>query len=709
MQIFPNNYGANTDSAGRDLLAHLLQEERRLHLADAIIFCEFPLFRDEDDVLLSKILIISPHHGVVILGTFEGRGDDEDALGATIAQTDGVFANVYAKLIKSGRLRASRTALRFPVEAAIFAPELDEESSETGESTLLPSLRSTVDFLASIRVDEPLDAEIVAEITSVVEGSKGLVRPRPRKVDAFPEGSKVHLVRALEEEIRRFDRDQRTAYMTDVFGPQRITGLAGSGKTVVLAMKAAQAHLKNPDARIAFTFYTKSLYQQVKQLITRFYRQFDDRDPNWDRLKVLHAWGGEINEGLYYYAAKACGETPLTFAQAKALSPRRPFDAACSRLLDHAKFSSLFDFIFVDEAQDFPPSFLRMALKLASEEKLVIAYDVFQTIFDVEIPSAAILFGTTETGEPAVTFEEDVVLHKCYRNPLEVLVCAHAVGFGLYSDRVVQMLDSKEHWEDFGYIVESEQLKSGQHVVIRRPEENSPLSISSATSGEPVISVQTFAGAAEEAQYVIQTIANDITAGGLSPEDILVICADDLNSRRYLRAIANGLRDLRIATNNLQDDSYALRDFVEKDHVTLSSIYKAKGNEAFVVFVVGVDALFSFPNARRRNTVFTAMTRARGWLRVSGVGPAADKLGREVAAARRHVPRLVFTYPSPEQLIQIKRDLTEDTTERAATALDELEGALDAEEYEQVLVRKLQQLRKKKRTRASAGSRQKKL
>ncbi len=59
------------------------------------------------------------------------------------------------------------------------------------------------------------------------------------------------------------------------------------------------------------TFHTKSLYQHVQRLITRFYRQFDERDPDWSKLKILHGWGGSRVEGVYSYAADQHGVPPL--------------------------------------------------------------------------------------------------------------------------------------------------------------------------------------------------------------------------------------------------------------------------------------------------------------------------------------------------------------------------------------------------------------
>jgi superfamily I DNA and RNA helicase len=697
MEIFPRNYKSSSGPDTQVLVDALLEMEDSLALKSALVFCEFPLFREDDEIVLSQAIVISEQYGVLVLGAYTGSYADElSELRLVVNQTEAVFSHIFSKLIRSSRLRKTRTSLSFNTNASVYSPEAPLHSFHDTSTEILASESGLATFIAENRQRTAIPIDTLAEIVSVVEGSKGLIRIKERKTDSFPTTSKVALVKSLDEEIRRFDRDQRLCYMTEVFGPQRITGLAGSGKTVVLAMQAALAHLRDPEARIAFTFYTKSLYQHVKQLITRFYRQFDDRDPDWDRLRVLHAWGGQVNDGLYYYAAKIIGEVPLTYGQAKGLDPRRPFDFACTRLLQNPNVTPLFDYIFVDEAQDFPPSFLRLAIKLAKEEKLVIAYDVFQTIFDVEIPSSEVLFGTKVSGEPAVTFDEDIVLHKCYRNPLDILVCAHAIGFGLYSSRIVQMLESKEHWEDFGYVVESGDLVSGQKVVITRPAENSPCSISASAGAGPVVTVRQFGSLSDEIKAVTERIVHDIHREGLSAEDILIVCADDRNSRTYFQSLIVALNAHGIRTNNLQEETFALRDFYDKDHVTLSTIYKAKGNEAVEVFVVGIDALFHYPTARNRNTIFTAMTRARGWLHVSGLGEAAARFKEEVDTAIAHLPKLQFVFPSEEQLIRLKRDLSADASEIATAALDEIADGLSPEEYEQVLMRKLKDIRRKR-------------
>lgn len=54
----------------------------------------------------------------------------------------------------------------------------------------------------------------------------------------------------IEGYIAKFDIEQKTAAIAEIEGPQRIRGLAGSGKTIVLTQKAAIYHLNHPDDTI---------------------------------------------------------------------------------------------------------------------------------------------------------------------------------------------------------------------------------------------------------------------------------------------------------------------------------------------------------------------------------------------------------------------------------------------------------------------------
>lgn len=75
-------------------------------------------------------------------------------------------------------------------------------------------------------------------------------------------------------------------------------------------MKAALYHMAHPNEDILYTYYTKSLFGLIKNLIERFYRDFaDNREPNWKKIHILHGWGGVELGGVY---STACMEMVLS-------------------------------------------------------------------------------------------------------------------------------------------------------------------------------------------------------------------------------------------------------------------------------------------------------------------------------------------------------------------------------------------------------------
>jgi superfamily I DNA and RNA helicase len=319
----------------------------------------------------------------------------------------------------------------------------------------------------------------------------------------------------------------------------------------------------------------------------------------------------------------------------------------------------MYDFVLVDEGQDFPVSFLKLATRLAKENRMVFAYDDLQTIFQASPPTPSQIYGADQNDNPVTELTEDTILYKCYRNPREILVCAHALGFGIYGTRIVQMLENQAHWEDLGYKIVQGAFEENSQIIIERPRENSLAIISNAHQISEIVQTAIYNSFPEEIDGVVQRILSDV-ADGLRPEDILVVVVDDRNARLYLEQISEGLANHNIKSNNIHVDSFGVRDFIRDDHVTLSTVHKAKGNESFMVYVVGVDALFSaYVGPKERNTLFTAMTRAKGWVRVSGIGDSAQVVKDEIDTAIQNFPYMRFQYPSSEQLKVMKRDLAQ--------------------------------------------------
>lgn len=699
MEITPDRKYAMADGDIVEIAQFLENNQDILGLDDAILYHDFPLYRDEDNIVISKALLLSSQHGVTVIGVSTTNSTDNLAIEAK--NVERIFSYLYSRLFRNANLKKSITELVFPTRAIIFAPNLTQDVSFPIESTVIRSTQNLKDYLDNNKI-EKLQLNLFNEIMGTIDGAKGIIRTKVRETKGLSPNSKGTLATKLETEIARFDRMQKYGQIAGLTGFERIRGLAGSGKTIVLAMKAAITHLKYPEAKIVYTFYTRSLYQLIRRLITRFYRQFDDRDPDWSMIQVIHGWGGQSNEGLYHSASLAHGVAPLSFREAQQLSATNPFGFACKKLIDAAEIRPLYDYIFIDEGQDFPISFVQLCLKLAEGSKVAYAYDDLQTIFQKEAPTPL---------EIGMAPSEDVILYKCYRNPREILVVGHALGFGLYSTRIVQMLENKDHWEDIGYKVIQGTFKPDSKTIIERPRDNSLTIISDAYKLYEIVRTTVYKGYSDEIQDVASNIQKDIK-DGLRPDDILVAVVDDLNARKYLNDLTDALSQLNIPSHNIHADQYNILDFQRDGFVTLSTVHKAKGNEAYAVYVVGVDALFSpYAGGRERNILYTAITRAKGWVKISGIGMAAKICEEEINKALSNFPNLIFDYPTKEQIRVMRRDLTEKDArkQKAERLLDQVLASMTPDEIKMfVEQRNIKKGQNVKKTGKSKGKGEKK-
>ena len=137
--------------------------------------------------------------------------------------------------------------------------------------TQIDSFNTKTELVSLIKsnVKEDLTEYDFKELKATIEGSRGIVNPKDRKTKG--DNLKGSILSKIESEIWNFDLEQKRAALFTIDGPQRIRGLAGSGKTVILARKVAQIHIQEPEAHILYTYYTKALYDLVKRYITKFY------------------------------------------------------------------------------------------------------------------------------------------------------------------------------------------------------------------------------------------------------------------------------------------------------------------------------------------------------------------------------------------------------------------------------------------------------
>lgn len=657
MNINPQGFEITNERVG-ELLRVL--EKSDLLLSDTEVFLDFPMYKgDDDNLVISQVLLISPNYGVVALYSSGANDYNVSALKKDDRSLERVAGFVASRLIKNDRLRKGMLGFSLPVNSLLYAPSISDENKEI-ELLRNPIAKTSNELFKTIESYRSDFAELLfKEAISTIQGAKGLLKPEDRNIENLSQDSKAAKITDVESKILMFDRDQQEGYIPALNGPQRIRGLAGSGKTVILAMKVAQTLLRDETnkATILYTFSTKSLYQHVLRLIQRFYREFHDDSTNLDRVSVMHSWGGRSNAGVYYEACKAFGHDFLTYPQAQVESKGLidPFEYACKELMDNVDIKPLYDYVFVDEAQDYGIYFLRLCTKLARNKQVCFGADVFQNIFQKRTPTAAEIF------EDGTEFIKDKFLEVCYRTPLAVLVTAHAVGLGVYGKQV-QKIESVRYWKDLGYSVVSRadgEFDESELVDVLREEKNSP-SFSQQDTRELLTYNFHSKDVDEEINNVAAAIENDIRGEGLLPEDIMVICADDYNCKVYFNRLTRILNSREIFANNVHAEKISIHDFKVKDRVTLTTIHKAKGNEAYSVYILGADFLCHNLNIRNRNLLFTAMTRTKGWLYISGVGDKTYGLKREIETSLNNVPHIKFNYPTKAEAQQIEHDIKHD-------------------------------------------------
>lgn len=680
MEINVNQIILDKDQSSKTLIDYLSQCQDDLNIQDAYIYHNFPLYREDDDTSSkANVMLISPFHGIVIFQTSDLSSRSDNIVEKVTSLKDKleqVYSQIYAKLIRNKSIRKSPVELKINITQSIFLPNsekslLEQENIDDFVS-LIYEARELNSLFNERKLTEKIEETLYKEVIATVEGSKGIIKPKERKISARTEDeekTKGSILQSLELEIANFDRDQKRAALNIINGPQRIRGLAGSGKTIILTWKAALIHLNFPDAQILYTFYTKSLYDLIKRLITRFYREYSDQDPNWEKIDILHAWGGQNVPGVYYKTCLENGIQPKSFSEARNVSAN-PFDYVCNDLLKY-DLKEIYDYTLIDEGQDFESSFYKLCLKLTKDKKLTWGYDECQNILDIDIQDTKQTFGIDSHGNYLVNFSDtpegvqnDIVLHVCYRNPLEIIFYAFALGLGLYNEPILQMPENNEHWQDLGFQIEEGQSREDDFMKIYRPKENSPLNFHKYSKNEEPISVRIFNDEAEnpndfiqECEYVAKCIKNDID-NELLPEDILVVSLDDRYSKSYFTNIGNILKDYNIKCFNLINAPFLNTSFTLKEHVTLSTVYRAKGNEAASVYVVGIDSVFNTKDSiKSRNKIFTAMTRSKAWLTITGVGKYAQLFLDEYTKAKEKYPYFEFIMPNRNSLKSFQRDL----------------------------------------------------
>lgn len=642
-------------------------------------FFGYPLIATPEGKYFLDAVLVSPQKGIVLFDLVEGTG-----LGDYAPRQDDLANKIEAKL-KLHRELVEGRRLKPPLQVVTFAPALNRVDKAAQPGYPLANTATLAAVLGEFQWDAVSD-DLYRMTLSSIESLSSIRKGRSKR-EVARQDSRGAKLKKLEDSIATLDHRQNRAVIETVEGVQRIRGLAGSGKTIVLALKAAYLHTQHPDWRIAVTFNTRSLKGQFKRLINNFCIEQSGEEPDWTKIRIVNAWGApgaDERDGIYYEFCRATGQPFHDFRAARARFGNNDlaFSGACEAALAGTSVApEVYDAMLVDEAQDFAAGFLRMCYAMLKPPKrLVYAYDELQNLSGTSLPSPEVIFGSDRDGRPLVSLDDDrkdVILQKCYRNSRPVLVTAHALGFGIYREKppgaetnLVQMFSHPGLWKEIGYEVPEGPLAKGSRVILERTAETSPRFLEEHSAIDDLLVFHEFGDEAQQNAWLVEQIQRNLAEDELRHDDIIVIHPDPLTARDRLGPIRQTLFERGVQSHLAGVDTVA-DVFFKSDvpSVTFTGIFRAKGNEAGMVYVVNAQHCDGHGAGlgTLRNRLFTAITRSKSWVRVVGYGSGMQRIKQEFDRLKERNFRLEFDYPNDDVLAKLRivhRDISPDEKKR---------------------------------------------
>lgn len=394
------------------------------------------------------------------------------------------------------------------------------------------------------------------------------------------------LLDKVKSKIVLFDGEQtRFIYKTLPQKRTNIQGLSGTGKTELLLHKLKEIFTASNDYKIFFTCHNKILAENIKKRVPDFFNFMKvEKQISWnENLWVINAWGSgkDKNAGVYGYI---CDFYALNFM---AFSYSTDFDKVCTEALKaleeipQEKFIYAFDYIFIDESQDFPESFFNLCEKV-TQYKIYVAGDIFQNIFDNEIEKRIV--------------NADFVLNRCYRTDPRTLMFAQALGMGLFEQNKLNWLTDEE-WKGSGYIVN----KNGNNFCLSRESVRrfEDLDLQDLTSIHLEVVENTFT---EKILDLINNIKNENPT--VQPDDIAIILLD---GGKYIYKLADSLE-----FGIMEKFSWVVNKGYESKVKINNTLFVSNKNNVkgleFPFVICVANGIAGYPSFR--NTLYTMLTRS---------------------------------------------------------------------------------------------------
>lgn len=486
-------------------------------------------------------------------------------------------------------------------------------------------------------------------VMTILSGKSFIYAPRRTYIEETDTSLVGVQVQAMELALKDATQQQKELGRADLRGNHRLfRGVAGSGKSIMLALSVGQTLTKfreeraglfgatDPKRKVLVVCFNKTLVHYLSQRIEdRFGRLAWDKPTN-DELAVTHFEGLVRDLGARVPALRS--ELDFRQKEKRAKSLCEAFD----KLNAAAREAILCDAIYVDEAQDLLPEEFEFLLRLARKDAkgnqtFIVFYDNAQNIYGVPTPVWSKL-GLNIVGRT-------VYLDQCLRNTRETLKFAFNVLVGSFAPEGERVTTRT--------FADVDSLRQRNLIT----EENGQFEIHFSPRSGPYPIVRTYGTRQAEVDGVVEAVRRLVVNHRVIPSDILILynshhAYSDALGPRLEKVIGSGCRVRFVdSAHNANKNSPLLEDGV----LTVSTIASAKGYDAPVVFLLGVDELTG--STQDRAVFYVGATRAKLHLVVTGVKKATPTLLDEVVMVSKALastpvsrrPSAATSEPTPDE------------------------------------------------------------
>ena len=601
------------DEKNKEILASV-KKYAALHAGESFYVLKEPLVAGEYDYSYKENMlgIFSPTHAIVFIDLMnqddscEGLDEADDLPDEFDESVENFIQDWFALSAQFKYKKTVERPAKWRKNIQVAGAGVDVENLLKENVLTDPKEKRRVKLLVSLLIGSINDAE-----------DKGIDVPNS-------------ILEQIKKNIILFDGDQTRFIYQDFPGQKTVSiqGLAGTGKTVLLMHKLTELYVKHDQIKIFFTCHNKTLANDLKVRIPGFFNLMNvPRQIEWNKyLWVDRAWGSasDGNSGLYSYLCKFYN-TPF-YKWSSRLTYEVLFSDLLARLnaIPSEMFKPAFDYIIVDERQDFPEVFFKLCEKVSSK-KVFTAGDVYQNIFEEQ---------TKET------LNVDISLSKCYRTDPRTLMFAHAVGMGLFEKQKLNWIYD-DILKPTGYtkkVVDDKVLFSRQPLT--RFDEEIPIDDVSVEIRNSI--------SLDEIFSIIDSIQKKYT--DVVAKDIAIIFLDKG------REVYSAMETLRFAIQRKYDwqanvlvDSKCLSN--DRDCLTITNANNAKGLEFTFVICITKEIVSDY---KYRNGLYTMLTRSflKSYLCVqNGVNLECIVNGLKIINEKHYI---LTDQPSEEELKRIE-------------------------------------------------------